>query len=255
MNEGFIADLKMLQPEGGSEPDQLVRRQKEMLLDLYRLVPRLASLSRSELRARWIARSETWWLRLELVPRRQGLLFDSLASGRSRPASLHDEAQLVRKDLGDSPLRARQAAAGLKKWAASSVPAPLDPGHELAYRRSRTQWIFESESGQLCLMFAEAPRYKVDPKPCQVSGTVASVSLRAIELRQVYSGLEDQSPANLDQRGFLRVIPCAIGEGKLRAVPWQLAQQVRPGEIVSVNVTLHRCLLSNQVIGAVVAEV
>jgi hypothetical protein len=254
VNEGFIADLKMLQPEGGSEPQQLLRRQNDMLLDLYRLVPRLAALSHSELRATWIARSETWWLRLELVPRRQGLLFDPLSRSHSRPASLHDEAQLVRNDLAESPLRARQAAAGLKRWADSDIPAPLHADHEMAYRRSKSQWIMESESGQLCLVFPEAPRYRVDPEPCQVRGMVASVSLRTIELKRVWSESADRLSAKKEQTSSLRVIPRATDGGQQRVVPWRLAQDVRPGEMLLVNATLYRCLLSNRVIGAIAAE-
>jgi hypothetical protein len=254
VNEGFIADLKMLQPVGGSEPHQLLRRQNDMLLDLYRLVPRLAALSYSELRATWIARSETWWLRLELVPRRQGLLFDPLSRSRSRPASLLDEAQVVRKDVAESPLRARQALAGLKKWADSKIPAPLQPDYEMAYRRSKAQWIFESESGQLCLEFPEAPRYKVDSEPCQVAGLVASVSLRAIELKHAWSDCANQLSATKVRIPSLRLIPRAAHEGGHRAAPWRLAQDVRPGEMLSVDVTLYRCLLSSRVVGAIAVE-
>ena len=74
MSDVHIADWQMPQPAGGADPEQLLRRQKEMMLDLYRMAPRLANLSLGELRAAWMARADAWWVRLTLVPRTQGLL-------------------------------------------------------------------------------------------------------------------------------------------------------------------------------------
>jgi hypothetical protein len=183
------------------------------------------------------------------------LLFDPLSCRRPRPASLREEAQLIRKDLAESPLRARQAAAGFKQWVDSAILSPLPEDHKMAYRRSRSQWIIESESGQLCLAFPEAPRYRVDHAPCQVTGTVASVSLQAIELTHVaFTEVEGLLPRKPHRHDRLRVVPCVTTDMMRPSPSWCHAGFVRPGEKIVLVVTLHRCVLSNRVIGAVTAE-
>ena len=255
MNEGFIGDLMMLQPQGGSDPHLLLQRQNEVLRDLSFLARKLANLSYGELRATWTVRFDTWWLHLELVPRRQGLLFDPLSRGCSRAASLREEAMLVRKEIAESPLRAQLAAAAFKRWVESEVPEPLHEDHEMASRRSRSQWIMESESGQLCLVFPETPRYKVDSAPCQVSGTTAWVSMHAIELTQLAcTEFEGNSGGRLGRLARLRVIPSVNSDATKRRLPWTLATQVRPGDRLVLVVTLQRCVLSNRVVGAVLSE-
>ena len=178
MNGVHFAYLKMQQPAGGAPPEQLVRRQAQMLLDLCRYLRRLSNLWHGELQTTWIARANDIWLRLELVPRKQGLLFDPLVKSRSRPATLLDEAELLRKELQALPMYAKQAAAGFKEWAAQEVPTPIDPMHEMAYRRSKTQWIMEVDTGQRCLDFPEVERYKVDAQSCQITGKIYAMCKR-----------------------------------------------------------------------------
>lgn len=253
MDGVFIADLKLLPAKGSIDVERVLARQGDLVRDLYCLVPRLASLCFGELRTSWIVATDACWLRLQLVPR-QRILFDPLAPGRTRPRSLPDEARLLWEEICNSKLRALQAARGLEKWA-SNTDTPADPLHEMAFRRAKTQWTFESEAGQASVVFPEVPRYLVDDAPSEVSGIVDSVLPRAVVLRHVTARLVGESTPSIALRGSLRVVPCHDRVVVKRATPWPLVLKVWPGKPLSMPVTLHRCLLSRRVIGAVAHEV
>ena len=165
----FIADLKMIPCSARIDAQRIMSRQADLLRDLYCLVPRLANLCFGTLDVSWVVNQDACWLRLQLVPR-QRLLFDPLGASHSRPRSLPDEARLVWTDIRSSNIHTLQAASGLERWSKNEMPAPPDPLHEMAFRLSRKQWIFEAESGQLSLEFPEVPRYVVDKGPSEIHG-------------------------------------------------------------------------------------
>jgi hypothetical protein len=248
----FIADLKMLPCSGRIDAQRLMSRQADLLRDLYCLVPRLASLCFGTLDVSWVLGHDACWLRLQLVPR-QRPLFD-LVIARSTPKSLPDEARLVWADICDSHLRALQAASGLEKWSKSETPTVLDPLLDMAFRRSREQWTFEVESGQLCLEFPEVPRYLIDEAPSEVHGIVDAVFSRALILRQVRIGPSDVASAGISLQGPLRIAPDRNDMPPNWGSPCQPRLQVWPGRNISLPATLCRCLLSRQIIGAVAQE-
>jgi len=237
------------------ESERLQQRQNQVVADLCRLVPRMSTLSYGELCLAWAAHSDSWWLRLGLAPRRQGLLFDPLTRSRSRPNSLVEEAKLCWRDIEESPLQALRAARGLMRWAAfAETSSPLDPLHELAYRRSKQQWQIESECGQLTLAFPDCPRYIADSPPAEVCGVIETMSTRAITLRQPNFINADPSRTGANLPNRLRVVPPATSPRSERSIPWLAAQEARPETLLALTVTLHRCLVSKRVIGAIVTE-
>jgi hypothetical protein len=249
----FIADLKVLPCRSRVDADRLAARQVDIVRELCQLVPRLADLHFGTLDHQWVFGDDSCWLRLQLVPRRYSL-FDPLSAPPSKPRSLQDEARLVWTDICNSRLRTLQAASGLERWSRFSTPTPLDPLHELAFRLSRRQWIFEAESGQLCLEFPEVPRYLVDHDPSQIHGVVDAVFSRAIVMRQARIGPSDIASSVITLPGPLRIVPDRNGAEPKRGVPWQLTSQVSPGESLSLPAKLHRCRLSRRVVGAVASD-
>ncbi|GAB4566588.1 MAG: hypothetical protein Tsb007_39650 [Rhizobacter sp.] len=238
------------------ESERLQQRQNQVVADLCRLVQRMSTLSYGELNLSWAAHSDSWWLRLGLAPRRQGLLFDPLARSRSRPGSMVEEAKLLWRDIEASPMRALLAARGLMKWATfAAAPSPLDPQHELAYRRSKQQWQLESECGQLTLAFADCPRYIADPLPVEICGVIETMSMRVITLRQPKFINDDDARTGANLPSRLRVVPPATGPRSERSIPWHAVQEARPETLLALTVTLHRCLVSKRVIGASVTPI
>src|SRR2546423_10376315 len=245
----FIADLKMIPCSARIDAQRLMSRQADLLRDLHCLVPRLANLCFGTLDVSWVVNQDACWLRLQLVPR-QRLLFDPLGASHSRPGSLPEEARLVWTDICDSQLRALQADSGLVTWSNSETRTPPDPLHEMEFRRSRAQWIFEAESGQQRVQFPQAPRYLVDEEPCKIHGVVDAVLRSALVLRQ--ARIEPTHGPTVALQGQLRIAPDNSDTPRRREARWQLTLGALPGSSLSLPVVLHRCLLSRRVVGAVV---
>jgi hypothetical protein len=247
-DEGFIADLHILRSNGGIEVQQLARREKEVISELYRLVPELSELVVSELKVRIDCRDNEWWLHLALLPRHQGILID--LTKNSKRASLRQEVQLVRQSISKTPLRVRLASDGLMAWAVGDRTSRLDPVHELVYRRSRQQWLIENETGQLCLPFADVPRYLVDEAPCRIRGRVEFVSTRTVGLSQVEVTTTETSEPQVLQDGRLKVIRGNPKSIDVTSSPETMAALL-PGHDVNMVATIHRCLLTRRPVGAI----
>jgi len=247
-DEGFIADLHILRSNGGVEVQQLARREKEVISELYHLVPELSELVVSELKVRVDCRDNEWWLHLALLPRHQGILID--LTKNSKKASLRQEVQLVRQSISKAPLRVRLASDGLMAWAVGDRTSRLDPVHELVYRRSRQQWLIENETGQLCLPFADVPRYLVDEAPCRIRGRVEFVSTRTIGLSHVEVVTRETAEPAVLKDGCLKVMRANLKSHESISSPETMGGAL-PGQDVNIVATIHRCLLTRRPVGAI----
>jgi hypothetical protein len=120
MAEIHLCDLLLLKVDRGAgcSVTSLALRQRAVLADLTRLLPRLAALQFGELDARVVPDGQGYRMRLLLRPRQRSLLLDP----RNGKPTLEGEAAMLRDDIQKAGLRVLRAARDVRSPIETSRP-------------------------------------------------------------------------------------------------------------------------------------
>jgi hypothetical protein len=246
MAEIHLCDLLLLKVDRGAgcSVTSLALRQRAVLADLTRLLPRLAALQFGELDARVVPDDQGYRMRLLLKPRQRSLLLDP----RNGKPTLEGEAAMLRDDIQKVGLRVLRAARDARS-PGERKPAPeRDLLHELLVRRARQDWRFDVEHQQIELPFPDCPRFVEDEAAHRVDGIVHAVTEHVIVVRGAEIWALDAQPRVAARMGRLCIEISAASPTKSME-PQLEARQCR--HRWSQLVRLKRCALTSAIVGAI----
>jgi hypothetical protein len=247
MAELHLCDLMLLKvgAETGCSIPLLAQRERAVLADLTRLLPRLLTLQFGEIDARVVPDADCYRLRLLLRPRQRNLLVGPSCAR----ITLAGEADLLRTDIQKAGLQVMRAAREARRRPTIAPPADRDLMHELLVRRARQAWRFVVEHQQIELPFPECPRYFEDEQAHRVEGVVESITEHLVVVRGAEIRTLDASPHVVARLGHLgvEINPAASSP----AAEGARTDVISCGRHHSQLVRLRRCVLTLAVIGAV----
>ena len=248
MADLHLCDLMLLKVDRGAgcSITSLALRQRTLLADLPRLLPRLASLQFGELQARVVPDMQGYRLRLLLRPRQRSLLVDP--SGCM--ATLDDEAEMLRDDIRKVGLRVLRGVREVKRRNSSLSDVGGDCMHELLVRRARQQWRFVVEHQQVELPFPDCPRFFEDKTILRVDGIVHAISEHVVVVRAAQIWTFEPSPRLVARLGKLWVeVSASSMHGPTKRRP--LLDSITCGHPWSHLARLKRCTVTAAIVGAV----
>lgn len=246
MAEIHLCDLLLLKVDRGAgcSVTSLAVRQRAVLADLTRLLPRLAALQFGELDARVVPDGQGYRMRLLLKPRQRSLLLDS----RNGKPTLEDEAVMLRDDIDKAGLRVLRAAREVRRRTDTKAGVARNLMHELLVRRARQDWHFEVEHQQIELPFPDCPRYVEDEVAHRVDGIVHAATEHLVVVRGAEVRTLDDRPRVVARMGKL----CIEVSASTLASSTEPAHNAIPcGRHRSLLARLKRCTATFAVIGAV----
>jgi hypothetical protein len=246
MAEIHLCDLLLLKVDRGvgCSVTSLALRQRAVLADLTRLLPRLAALQFGELDARVVPDAQGYRMRLLLKPRQRGLLLDP---GNSKP-TLEDEAAMLRDDIDRAVLRVLRAARDARSRTGKRAGVVRDLMHEVLVRRARQEWRFLVEHRQLELPFPDCPRFREDVVAHQVAGVVHAITEDIVVMRSAEILTLDETPRVVTRMDRLCIEASA---STLAGSTEPAANAIQCGRRRSLLARLKRCTTTSAVIGAV----
>lgn len=246
MAEIHLCDLLLLKVDRGAgcTVTNLALRQRAVLADLTRLLPRLAALQFGELDARVVPDGQGYRMRLLLKPRQRSLLLDS----RNGKPTLEDEAVMLRDDIDKAGLRVLRAAREARRRTDTKAGVARDLMHELLVRRARQEWRFMAEHRQIELPFPDCPRYVEDEAAHRVNGIVHAVTEHLVVVRGAEVWTLDDHPRVVARMGRLCIEASA---STLAGSTDPSLNAIQCGRHRSLLARLKRCTTTFAVIGAV----
>jgi len=245
MAEIHLCDLLLLKVDRGAgcSVTNLALRQRAVLADLTRLLPRLAALQFGELDARVVPDAQGYRLRLLLKPRQRSLLLDP---GSSKP-TLEDEAVMLREDIDKAGLRVLRAARDARRRTDTKAGVARDYMHELLVRRARQEWRFMVEHKQLELPFPDCPWFCEDEVAHQVAGIVHAITEDLVVMRGAEIMTLDETPRVVARMDRLCIEVSAL---TLAGSTEPTSNAMQCGHRRSLLARLKRCTTTAAVIGA-----
>ncbi len=246
MAELHLCDLVLLKVDRGAgcSVTSLALRQRAVLADLTRLLPRLAALQFGELDARVVPDGQGYRMRLLLKPRQRSLLLDP----KNGKPTLEGEAAMLRDDIQKVGLRVLRAARDSRS-PNERRPAPEgDLLHELLVRRARQDWRFDVEHQQIELPFPDCPRFVEDEVAHRVDGIVHAVTEHLVVVRGAEVWTLDDRPRVVARMGKLCI---EVSASNLASSTEPTHNAIPCGRHRSLLARLKRCTATFAVIGAV----
>jgi len=216
-------------------------RERAVLADLMRLLPRFSTLQFGELDARVVPDAQGYRPWLLLRPRQRSLLADP----RNSKQTLEDEAELLRNDIQKVGLRVLRAARDANGDRAQMRGADRDLMRELLVRRARQHWLFVAERQQTELPFRDCPRYIEDDVVHRVDRIVHAITEHVVVLRAAQIWTVDASPRVAARKDRLCIevsAPSPTGPKN---------GHIALDKFESQLARLKRCILTSAVIGAI----
>lgn len=237
MEKAHVCDMMLLR--GVRHVDAgLNRKVERRLADLAACAPSLFHLALGEVAWSVVAQQDGLVLRLDLVPRRQALLFEPLRASELYSRCLQDEADLIFAELQDAQVRVTRLAHAIIQGTAERLGpqgAPDALGSVIA-RHSSRKWQAMHGHRQVQIEFPTIPPFKVDETSVCITGTVVALARGWMRLERL-----DDSSSRLGLRGL---------EVCFDAAHDRQAASLTIDERLAADVRLHRCLLTHTVVGA-----
>jgi hypothetical protein len=237
MEKVHVCDMMLLR--GVRHVDAgLTRKVERRLADLAACAPSLFRLSAGEVAWSVLAQQDGLVLRLDLVPRRQGLLFEPFRATEPAGGRLQDEADLVFAELQDAQVKVTRLAHAMAQGKAERLgpQGGLDALGSVIARHSSRKWHAIHGQRQVQIEFPAIPPFKVDSKSVSVTGTVVALARGWMRLERL-----DDSSSRLGLRGL---------EVCFDAAQDRQAASLTINAHLAADVRLHRCLFTHAVVGA-----
>lgn len=232
----------VLQPDSVSVNSSTFARVQRRLSEFAAFAPTLANLSLGEVEWSLEPFGNDLLLRINLIARKQGWLFDPLAPRPSRPDTLEAEAQQVFDELLRAGVRVVRLAQALEQAdePGKRAKAADDPLARVLIRNSRKLWRVSRSEVAVQIEFPGVSAFDVDDGLSALGGRLVSIGLKQIELDFVFG------PAEVDRKERLTV---AYDEASFRS------SMPPVGTSVHLGARLYRCKLTRRVIGAVLDSI
>lgn len=237
MEQVHVCDMMLLR--GIRHVDRgITRKVERRLTDLAACAPSLFKLDFGEIAWTVVAQQDGLVLRLDLVPRRQPLLFVPLRANEPAGGRLQDEADLVFTELQDAQVKVTRLAHAMAQDDAerSGLQGGLDALSRVIARHSKRKWQAVRGHEQLQIEFPAMPPFKVEGTSVCVTGTVVALARGWMRLERL-----DDSSSRLGLRSL---------EVCFDAAHHRQAASLTIDARLAADVRLHRCLFTHTVVGA-----
>lgn len=237
MEKVHVCDMMLLRGirhvDGG-----LTRKVERRLADLAACAPSLFKLDFGEIAWTVVAQQDGLVLRLDLVPRRQALLFNPVRASETGSGHLQEEADLIFAELQDAQVKVTRLAHAMVQGDADRPASHggLDGLGSVIARHSNRKWQATHGHQQVQIEFPAIPPFKVEGNSVCVTGTVAALARGWMRLERL-----DDSSSRL---GLRSLEICFDGAHHRQAASLTIDARL------AADVRLHRCLFTQTVVGA-----